>query len=328
MSFWKRVSVCASVLAVSCLSSATAVAADAATFPTKPVTIIVTFPPGGGTDLLARLIGGELQKVWGQTVIVDNRTGASGNIGARAVAESPADGYTLLMVNSSFAVNPGVFRNLPFDPKADFAPAVNVAFVPSVIVVSAESQYKTLPDMMAAAKPGAAGVSFGSCGNGTPQHLAGEMLNVQGKIGMQHIPYRGCGPALTDVLGKQVPVAIVTASSAMPYVKAGKLRALAVTSKGRSPFLPEVPTVAENNMAGYELDQWHGLLAPSKTPKAVVDKINADVAKIVARPDINEKLLGLVYAPTSSTPAEFSKIVSDDIDRFTKLTQQIGLKVD
>ena len=328
MSFWNRFSTYTALIAASCMACSAALAADTNTYPSKPVTFIVTFPPGGGTDLLARLIGGELQKTWGQTVIIDNRTGASGNIGARAVAEAPPDGYTLLMVNSSFAVNPGVFRNLPFDPKGGFTPVVNVAYVPSVIVVSPESSLHNLSDLIKRAKPGQAGVSFGSCGNGTPQHLAGEMLNVQAKTAVQHIPYRGCGPALTDVLGQQVPAAIVTASSAMPYIKAGKLRALAVTSKNRSPFLPDVPTVAETGLPGYELDQWHGLLAPAKTPQVVIDKINADVAAIIRRPDINEKLLQLVYAPNFSTPAEFSAVVHNDIDRFGKLTQQIGLKVD
>lgn len=329
MSLLKCFKVSACVLAAICLTPITAAAADEATlFPAKPVTIIVTFPPGGGTDLLARLIGGELQKVWGQSVVVENRAGASGNIGARAVAESPPDGYTLLMVNSSFAVNPGVFRNLPFDPKADFAPIANIAFIPSVIVVSADAPFKTLTEMLAAAKVGQRGVSYGACGNGTPQHLAGEMINAQAKVALQHIPYRGCGPALVDVLGNQVASAIVTASSAMPHIKTKKMRALAVTSKSRSIFLPDVPTVAEMGFPGYELDQWHGLLAPSKTPKAVVDKINADVTKIVQRSDIHEKLLQLVYSPVTSTPAEFRQLVSTDIDRFASLTQRIGLKAD
>lgn len=327
MSLLKCFSLCVSMLAAICLTAAPA-DADATPFPTKPVTIIVTFPPGGGTDLLARLIGIELQKDWGQSVVVENRAGASGNIGARAVAESAPDGYTLLMVNSSFAINPGVFRNLPFDPKADFAPVVNVARIPSTIVVPVDSPFKTLPELLAAAKVGQPGVSYGTCGNGTPQHLAGEMINAQAKVALQHIPYRGCGPALVDVLGNQISSAIVTASSAMPHIKAKKMRALAVTSKSRSTFLPDVPTVAEVGLPGYELDQWHGLLAPSKTPKSVIDKINADVAKIVQRPDIQEKLLQLVYSPVVSTPAEFRQVVSSDIDRFANITQRMGLKAD
>ena len=232
-------------------TAAPALAADANVFPEKPVNFVVTFPPGGGTDLLARLIGAELQKHWKQSVVVENRAGASGNIGAQHVARSPADGYTLLVVNSSFAVNPGVFRKLPFDPKADFVPVINVAFVPSVVVVPADAPFGSLKDLLAAAKGGQQ-IAFGSCGNGTPQHLAGEMLAAQSGAKLQHVPYRGCGPALTDVLGKQVGSAIVTASSAMQHIQAGKLRALGVTSRARSPFLPSLPTVAEQGQPGQQ----------------------------------------------------------------------------
>lgn len=322
----KRIFLCAGVLAAG-FGATGAVAADPA-FPSKPVTIIVPYPPGGGTNMLGRLIGAELQKVWGQSVVVDNRVGASGNIGGYQVAESPADGYTLLFVNSTYAINPGVFRNLPFNPKTAFAPVINIAFAPSLFLVPAESPFKTLQDMIAAAKPGQAGVQFGDCGNGTPQHLAGEQFNIQAKVAMQHIPYRGCGPAVIDLLGKQLPVALVAASSGIPYVTSGKLRALGVTSAKRTPLLPDVPTVAEQGLPGYELDQWHGFMVPAKTPKAIVDKINTDIAAILKRPDINEKLLQAVYTPTTSTPEEFRKLVIDDIDRFTALTTKIGLKID
>ncbi|WP_156909540.1 Bug family tripartite tricarboxylate transporter substrate binding protein [Ottowia thiooxydans] len=299
----------------------------AADFPDKPVTIIVTFPPGGGTDLLARLLGTELQKTWKQSVVVENRAGASGNIGAQAVARSPADGYTLLMVNSSFAVNPGVFRKLPFDPKADFAPVINVAYVPSVFLVPPDSPYQNLKDMVAAAKSGRH-VTFASCGNGTPQHLAGEMLAADSQVKLQHVPYRGCGPALVDLLGGQVSSAIVTASSAMQYITSGKARALGVTSKARSPFLPAVPSVAEQGHPGYELDQWHGLLAPANTPKAVIDKINADVATIVQSKEIKDRMTQLLYVVVNDSPDTFKKIVWDDIDRFSQLTNKMGLKLD
>jgi tripartite-type tricarboxylate transporter receptor subunit TctC len=313
-------------LAVAICSSA-APAADAV-YPDRPVTIVVTFPPGGGTDLLARMIGAELQKAWGQTVVIDNRAGASGNIGAQQVARSPADGYTLLMVNSSFAVNPGVFRKLSFDPKNDFTPIINIAFVPSVMVVPGDSPYRTLGDLLAAARPGQSTVSYASCGNGTPQQLAGELLNLQAHAAMQHIPYRGCGPALTDLLGHQIAMAVVTASSAMPYLSTGKLHALGVTSNERSPFLPAVPTVAEQGMPGYELNQWHGFLAPARTPRPVVDKINADIAHIVKSKEINDRLVQLIYAPTTSSPDQFRQLVIDDIDRFARLTEKIGLKLD
>jgi len=318
----RRLFACLAVLAA--VPLAPAVAAD---YPEKPVTLIVTFPPGGGTDLLARLIGTELQRNWKQTVVVENRAGASGNIGAQAVARSPADGYTLLMVNSSFAVNPSVFRKLPFDPKADFTPVINVAYVPSVFLVPPDSPFQTLKDALAAARTGRQ-VTFGSCGNGTPQHLAGEMLAADSRVKLQHVPYRGCGPALTDLLGQQVSMAIVTASSAMPYITSGKARALAVTSRARSPFLPAVPTVAEEGHAGYELDQWHGFLAPAHTPKAVVDKLNADIAAIVQSKEIKERMTQLLYVTASDSPEAFKKLVWDDIDRFGQLTTKMGLKLD
>ncbi len=298
-----------------------------AAYPAHPITIVVTFPPGGGTDLLARRIGASLQTQLGQAVVVENRPGASGNIGARLVAEAPPDGYTLLMVNSSFAINPGVYRNLGFSPKQDFAAVINVAFVPSVFVVPAGSPLHTLDDALAAALPGKP-LPFASCGNGTPQHLAGEMLARATGAVLQQVPYKGCGPALTDVAAGQVAMGVVTASSAAPLIAAGKLRALAVTSPKRSPLMPTVPTVAEQGVAGYALDQWHGLLAPAATPRAVIEKLNAAVAKIVSQPDTQASLREQGFTPASSTPREFQSMIHADIDRYTALTASIGLRAD
>lgn len=298
-----------------------------AAYPAHPITIVVTFPPGGGTDLLARRIGASLQTQLGQAVVVENRPGASGNIGARLVAEAPPDGYTLLMVNSSFAINPGVYRNLGFSPKQDFAAVINVAFVPSVFVVPAGSPLHTLDDALAAALPGKP-LPFASCGNGTPQHLAGEMLARATGAVLQQVPYKGCGPALTDVAAGQVAMGVVTASSAAPLIAAGKLRALAVTSPKRSPLMPTVPTVAEQGVAGYALDQWHGLLAPAATPRAVIEKLNAAVAKIVSQPDTQAALREQGFTPASSTSREFQSMIHADIDRYTALTASIGLRAD
>jgi len=302
-------------------------AGPAAGFPSRPITIIVTFPPGGGTDLLARKLGHALSARTGQPVVVENRPGASGNIGAQAVAESAPDGYTLLMVNSSFAINPGVFRNLPFSPKRDFDPVINVAFVPSVLVVPAASRYRTLAEWLDGGR-GDDPQPYASCGNGTPQHLAGEMLRLRAHARLQHVPYRGCGPALTDAVAGQVGAAIVTTSSASPFIKSGKLRALAVTSRARSGLMPDVPTVAEQGMPGYELDQWHGLLAPARTPSAAIDALNAQLAAIVRDDAMRRELVELGFSPTVSTPAEFRKLIDGDIDRFQELTARIGLRVD
>jgi len=309
------------------LFAAPAQAGPAAGFPSRPITIIVTFPPGGGTDLLARKLGHALSARTGQPVVVENRPGASGNIGAQAVAESAPDGYTLLMVNSSFAINPGVFRNLPFSPKRDFDPVINVAFVPSVLVVPAASRDRTLAEWLGAGQ-GDDPQPYASCGNGTPQHLAGEMLRLRARAALQHVPYRGCGPALTDVVAGQVGAAIVTTSSASPFIKSGKLRALAVTSRQRSEQMPDVPTVAEQGMPGYELDQWHGLLAPAGTPPAVIEALNAQLAAVVRDDAMRRELAELGFSPTASSPAEFRELVDGDIDRFRELTARIGLRVD
>ncbi|MHA7684343.1 tripartite tricarboxylate transporter substrate binding protein [Cupriavidus sp. PET2-C1] len=296
-------------------------------FPQKPIRLVVTFPAGGGTDTLARVIGSEVGRSLGQPVVVDNRPGASGNIGAEYVAKSPSDGYTLLVVNSSFAINPGVFRNLQFDPGKDFSAVISVASVPSVIAVPVSSKIQTFNDLLAAGRSGKP-PTYASCGNGTPQHLAGELLKISARIDLLHVPYKGCAPALADVLGGQADVSINTLSNTVPYLKANKLRALAVTSKGRSPLLPDVASVSELGVSGYDVDQWFGILAPAHTPPDIVQKLNAAIAKAVAKPEVKANLAQLGFATASSTPAEFQKVVNTDIERWKKLAAQIGLRID
>ena len=311
------------------LLSACALANDTVEgFPNRAINITVTFPPGGGTDILARLIGNALTETLGHAAVVENKPGASGNLGSKYVAERAPDGYSLLMVNSSFAINPAVFATMPFDPKKDFAPIINVAFIPSVLVVPANSPYKNLAELLTAAKPVKNDASYGSCGNGTPQHLAGESLNIYAKTHITHIPYGGCGPALKDVVGGQIPLAIITASSAMSLIKGGKLRALAVTSAQRFGQLPDVPTVAEQGYAGYELSQWHGLLAPANTSLALQQKLYDGINKALQLPAVKDKLNSLGYTPANDDPANFKKILDSDIDKFVKLAKEIKLKVD
>ena len=297
-------------------------------FPSKPITIVVNFPVGGGTDILARVIGTAFNDSFGQPAIIENRVGASGNIGAKFVADKAPDGYTLLMVNSSYAINPGVLSSMPFDPKKDLTPIINVAFVPSVIVVPPDSPYKRLSELLAAAKSAKNSISYGSCGNGTPQHLAGATLNLDAKTNMTHVPYGGCGPALRDVLGSQIPMAIITASSAATHIKSGKLIALAITSAERTVQLPSIPTVAEQGYPGYQINQWHGLLVPAKMPTALQNKIYDTLLKIVQNPEIKEKLISMGYTPAYDNPTVFGKMVHDDIDRFSSITKLIGLKSD
>jgi len=283
-------------------------AADYSDYPSRPIKIVVTFPPGGGTDLLARKLGERLAARTGQTVVIENRPGASGNIGARVVADSDPDGYTLLMVNSSFATNPALFKDLPFSPREDFAAVINVAFVPSVLVAPAASPVQALADWLSVAAPDRP-QPYGSCGNGTPQHMAGEMLARAAARSLQQIPYKGCGPALAAVAGEQIGAAIVTASAASPMIQSGQVRALAITSAERSPLLPDVPTVAEQGWPDYQLDQWHGLLAPAGTPADVIVRLNAELAAIVAEPAMQGSLRALGFQPVSSTPAQFQAMI-------------------
>ena len=300
---------------------------DALTWPTRPITIVVTFPPGGGTDLLARELGARLSPLLGQQIIVENHPGASGNIGAAAVAHARADGYTLLMVNSSFAINPGVFRNLPFSPTEDFIGVANVAWIPSVWVVPMNSPWQTLQHVLDDAAHSASALPYASCGNGTPQHLAGEMIRQQAHVALIQVPYRGCGPALTDLIADQVRLGVVTASSAAPYLGT-RLRALAVTADARTTSLPDVPTVSESNLPGYSMNQWHGLLAPARTPKRVLDRLNSAINQIVAQPDMQSKLAQLGYTPERTTPEAFDQLVKQDIARYSTITAQAGLKID
>lgn len=294
-------------------------------FPKKALTMVVTFPPGGGTDLLARKLGAELEARWGHSVMVENRPGASGNIGSRHVAEAKADGYTLLMVNSSFAINPGVYKELGFDPKHDFTPIINVALIPSVLVVPVDGVIQGFNDVLQYTSTDNQ-LPFASCGNGTPQHLAGELLQEKAKVALLHVPYRGCAPALNDVIANQVPMGVVTISSAMPFIESGRLKAIAVSSLNRSPVLAEVPSLDELGVKGYELDQWHGVLAPKNIPESVLTQLNETLQEIMTQADMQKSLMSLGYTPTSSTPSDFKSLIETDIDRFSALTQRIGLQ--
>lgn len=296
-------------------------------WPHGPVTLVVTFPPGGGTDTLARRLADRLQGRFGQPFVVENRSGASGNIGAQAVARAKADGHTLLVANSSYAINPAVFSELGFDPAHDLTGVVNVAYVPSVVVTAADSRWRDLGSAIQAGR----GIeslkqapAYASCGNGTPQHLAAGMLNESTGSQWMHVPYRGCGPALLDILAGTVELGVVTASSALPHIQAGKLRALAVTSPERSALLPDTPTVAESGVPGYQLNQWHGLLAPAATPARVMAEIRTAVSSLLADADMRAELTGMGYdLPAGREP--FASIIRTDLERFAKAAQGIGL---
>lgn len=293
----------------------------------KPITIVVTFPPGGGTDLLARKLGAELQQRIAQPVVVENRPGASGNIGARAVAEAAPDGTTLLMANSSFAINPGVYRELGFDPHKDFKAVFNAGTIASVLVVPQHSNVHGLADVLAqstADKP----LAFASCGNGTPQHIAGEMLTQAAHMRLQHVPYKGCGPAISAVAADQVPLGMVTASSAAPLIEAGRVRAIAVTAPTRVASLPDIPTLAEQGVAGFAVEQWHGLLAPAATPEAVIARLHQELAQILAEPAMQQSLRAQGYTLVRQSSEQFGQLIAADMERYAAVTAQLGLKAD
>lgn len=293
----------------------------------KPITIVVTFPPGGGTDLLARKLGAELQQRIAQPVVVENRPGASGNIGARAVAEAAPDGTTLLMANSSFAINPGVYRELGFDPHKDFKAVFNAGTIESVLVVPQHSNVHGLADVLAqstADKP----LAFASCGNGTPQHMAGEMLTQAAHMRLQHVPYKGCGPAISAVAADQVPLGMVTASSAAPLIEAGRVRAIAVTAPTRVASLPDIPTLAEQGVAGFAVEQWHGLLAPAATPEAVIARLHQELAQILAEPAMQQSLRAQGYTLVRQSSEQFGQLIAADMERYAAVTAQLGLRAD
>lgn len=306
-------------------AQAASVEKTTSSFPARPITIIVTFPPGGGTDLLARRLGAELEQLWNSPVIVENKPGASGNIGARYVADSKADGYTLLMVNSSFAINPSVFSQLGFDPKKDFAPIINMAWIPSVLIVGANSPYRTLRELQQQTEKDQ--LEIATCGNGTPQHLAAQMLSEQIGQPYIHVAYKGCGPALTDVMSGHVQTGFVTMASAMPFIENHGVIPLALTAPKRSPIIPGVATLAEELNTDYALDQWHGLLAPANTPAEIIEKLNQALQTIMAQNKIQHDLRKLGYTPTRSSAAEFKRIIHADIDRFASLIQRAQITI-
>lgn len=290
----------------------------------KTVQITVGFAPGGGVDLLARMIATELQKK-GLTAVVENKPGAGSTLAAGYVAGRPNDGSALFMMNDSYALAPAIYPKLAYDPKKDLAPIIGVAYAPMVVLVPAQSPFKSMADLVAASK---STLSWGSCGSGTAPHLAGEMLNISFKTKNSHVPYKGCGPALVDLLGSQLDYGVVTVSGALGHLKTGKLRALAITSAQRAPFLPDLPTVAESGAADFQMSQWQGLAVPASVPEPLRQKIYEVVAEIVQSADMQKRLLDLGYTPANENPAQFQKVVHTDIDRMNALAKRLNLKVD
>jgi tripartite-type tricarboxylate transporter receptor subunit TctC len=322
------------VAATAACVAASAVA-QAQTYPTKAVTIVVPFAAGGTTDLLARAVGAELGKSLGQQFIIDNRPGAGGNVGAQLVARTAPDGYTLLMGTvGTHGINQSLYPKLPYDPVKDFAPVTVVADVPNVLVLNEafaeKNKITDLKSFIAYAKANPGRMNMASSGNGTSIHLAGELFKTQTKTFMVHIPYRGSGPALTDLIGGQADLMFDNLPSAMPYIKTGKLRALAVTSSKPSPALPQLPTIAQSggDLANYEAVSWFGILAPAGTPKEIVSKLQQEIAKALATPAVKEKMVAQGAEPVGNTPEQFAARIQSEIKKWAKVVKDSGAKVD
>lgn len=324
---------CGACLAVLAAASGLPAAAQGS-WPAKPVRIVVPFAPGGTTDILARAVAPELSKAFGQQFVVENRAGAGGNVGADLVAKSPGDGYTLLMGTvGTHGINKSLYAKMPFDPQKDFAPVTLVAGVPNVMVMNAEKATRlginNVADFIRYAKSHPGQFSMASSGNGTSIHLAGELFKSQTGIFMTHIPYRGSGPALLDLVGGQVDVMFDNLPSAMPQIKGGKLKAFAVTSGQRSAAMPELPTIEEaGKLKGFEASSWFGLLAPAGTPPEIVSRIQQEVAKALATPAIKEKMLAQGAIPSGNTPQEFAKLIDAEIIKWAQVVKVSGAKVD
>ena len=310
------------------------VTAYAQSWPSRPVRMIVPFPPGGTTDIVARSLGAELQKMWQQPVVVENRAGAGGNVGAEAVAKSANDGYTLLMGTvGTHAINAALFaqsgNKMPFDPVKDFAPITLAAGVPNVMVIHPKVPVNSVSEFIAYAKANPGKLNMASSGNGTSIHLTGELFKTMTGTYMVHLPYRGSAPAVSDLLAGNTNVMFDNLPSALPHIKSGRLKALAVTSRVRSPALPDTPTIEEAaNLKGFDASSWFGLFAPAGTSRAIVDKIQADVSKALAVPEVRERFVAQGAQPGGTTPDQFAAFIRAETDKWAKVVKISNAKVD
>lgn len=299
-------------------------------YPNRSLRWIVPFPAGGPSDILARLIGQKLGEQWGQQVVVDNRSGAAGNIGTEIAAKAAPDGYTLLMgYVGPVAINPSLYKKLPFDTLRDFTPVTLLASSTLVVAAHPSTGIKTLKDLIARGKAAPTTLGYATAGAGTPAHLAGELINTMAGIKLTHVPYKGAAPVVAELLGAQVPLGIAALPSVIQHAKTGRLNALGVSSAKRSVFAPDVPTVAESGLPGYEVENWQGLLMPVGTPRDIVNKLHTDVVKILQTPEMKERLYGQGFEVTfNNTPAEFTAYLKTDIAKWAKLVKSSGATVD
>ena len=313
---------CAGVLAAAFSQSGNA---PAQLYPSKPIRMVVPYSPGGGTDIVGRAIALEIGKALQQTVVVENKSGANGNIGMEFVAKSEADGYTILFTTSSLAINPSVYKGLAYDPVKDFSPIALATLIPFILVVHSSLPTASVKELIALARSKPRQLAYASSGAGNATHLSMALFEMMAKIQMTHVPYKGTGQALTDLLGGHVQLMFGAIPSTYPGVKAGKLRVLAISSAKRSAALPEVPTVAEAGLPGYELTSWYGALAPAGTPEAIVTRLNAEIVKTLKLPDMVGRLTRMGADPAGNTPPEFQAYIKSETQKYSKIVGAVHI---
>jgi len=297
-------------------------------YPNRPVRVVVPFPAGGGTDIVARMVTQKLAESMSANFVIDNRGGAGGTIGTELAAKSAADGYTLVIVSGSHAINPSLYKKLPYDAVRDFAPVTLLVSGPGLLVVHPSVPARTVKELIALARSKPGQLFYASAGSGTPPHLAAELFKTMARVDIVHVPYKGNTPAFVDLLSGQVSLSFPTIPSALPHVKSGKLRVLAVTSAQRSKTVPDIPTIAESGLPGYEASSWYGVLAPAGTAGAVVGKLQKEIAKVLRDPHVRDKLLGQGLDPVGNSPAEFAAMIKSEIGKWAKVVQASGAKAD
>jgi tripartite-type tricarboxylate transporter receptor subunit TctC len=302
-------------------------AADSA-YPARPLRMISPFTPGGGNDLVSRAVALGLSKNIGQTIVVDNRPGANTIVGMELVAKSAPDGYTLIMTSSTQAINATLYPKLPYDSIKSFSPVCLVGSSPLIIAVPPASPIRSIADLIAAAKSKPGELTYPSAGTGNATHLGGELFAAMAGVSLTHVPYKGSGPGLTDLIAGRLSVVFGTALSVLPMVKGGRLRAIAVTSSARSSLMPELPTVAEAGLPGYEASTWYGVLAPASTPRAIVTRLNAEIVKVLAQPEVRERLISQGIDPIGDSPEQFSAYVQAEIVKWARVIKATGVKAE
>jgi tripartite-type tricarboxylate transporter receptor subunit TctC len=308
------------------LCAFTAGAAD--TYPSQPIKWVVPFPPGGAMDAMARTLGERLSASMKQAVVIENRPGAGGAIGSGMVAKAAPDGHTMLIVSIGHAVNPSIYPKLPYDATRDFEPVSLVGVVPNLLVAHPSVKANNVRELIALAKAQPGKLSYASAGNGTTVHLAAELFNSMAGVDIMHVPYKGSAPAVTDLMGGQVDIMFDSLSSAKPYVESGKLKALAVTTSRRSSVFPNVPTVAESGLPGYELSGWYAVFVPAKTPKPIVDRLNAELVKALRQPDVRARFALIGAEPVGSSPQELANTLKTETARWANIVRERNIKAD